>query len=64
MSLQDRREYYEHNESCDQKTFTEPNDRGLRTCLDCAGIFDEKGKGVAVTTSKLDENYIPGTGIS
>lgn len=58
-SLEDRREYYVHNESCSGKNLMEPNERGLRTCIDCAGIFDAKGNGIAVTSKKLDENYIP-----
>lgn len=53
------REYYQHGAQCDAKTFTEKNERGLRTCLDCAGVFDEEGKGVAVTDKRFDENYTP-----
>lgn len=48
------REYYDHDANCSKKNFTEPNARGLRTCLDCAGIFDEKGRGVAVTDKRFD----------
>jgi len=51
------REYYAHGNECTQKNFTEPNSRGLRTCRDCAGVFDKDGKGVAVTDRRFDENY-------
>jgi hypothetical protein len=54
------REYYEHDGMCPANNFTEKNARGLRTCLDCAGVFDEAGKGVAVTDKRFDENYTPG----
>lgn len=59
MGIEEERVYYTHNAECDKKNFTEPNARGLRTCLDCAGVFDEKGNGVAVTSRKFDENYVP-----
>lgn len=48
------REYYNHDLGCPQKNFTEKNDRNLRTCLDCAGVFDEDGKGVCVTDKRFD----------
>ncbi len=54
--------YYEHDSNCSRKNFTEVNAKGLKTCRDCAGIFDEKGKGVCVTDKKFDswrENEIP-----
>lgn len=53
------RERYEHNSLCDGKTFDEPNERGLKRCLDCSGIFDENGKGVAIQDKRFDTNYIP-----
>lgn len=62
MSLQDNREYYQHGASCDQKTFTELNERGLKTCIDCAGVFDKDGKGVCVTDRRFDENWTPPPG--
>lgn len=49
------REYYEHNNLCDGKTFTELNAVGHKTCLDCSGVFDKNGKGVCVTSKKFDE---------
>lgn len=49
------REYYEHNLQCSGKNFTELNSRGIKTCLDCAGQFDAKGKGVCVTDKRFDE---------
>lgn len=49
------REYYEHNNLCDGKTFTELNAVGHKTCLDCAGVFDKDGKGVCITSKKFDE---------
>lgn len=54
------RVYYEHDASCDKKdeSFTELNDRGLKTCLQCAGVFDKDGKGVATTDKRFDSNYI------
>lgn len=51
--------YYEHDITCNKDNFTEVNERGLRTCLDCAGVFDAEGKGVAVTDKRFDENYTP-----
>lgn len=53
-------EPYEHDISCTKKNFTELNERGLKTCLDCAGVFDAKGNGVSPTDKRFDENYIPG----
>lgn len=50
-----QRLYYEHGPLCDGETFTELNEKGFKTCLDCAGIFDKDGKGLAVTSNKLDE---------
>lgn len=58
-NLEENRVYYQHDPGCDEETFTELNARGLKTCLDCAGVFDENGKGVAVTDKRFDENYIP-----
>lgn len=51
------REYYTHDGGCPADNFTELNDRGLKTCLDCAGVFDEAGKGVATTDRRFDANY-------
>lgn len=51
------REYYTHDAGCPAKNFTPLNERGLKTCLDCAGIFDAEGKGVAVTDKRFDEEY-------
>lgn len=52
------REYYAHDPGCPGNRFTEPNSRGLKTCLDCAGVFDaDTGKGVATTDRRFDENY-------
>ncbi len=48
------RVYYNHDSNCNKKNFTVINERGLRTCLDCAGIFDEKGNGVATTDKRFD----------
>lgn len=48
------REYYEHDSRCDKKSWGPVNDRGLKRCLDCSGIFDENGKGVAVTDKRFD----------
>lgn len=49
--------YYEHNFDCTKERFEEKNARGLRTCIECAGVFDENGKGVAVTDKRFDEHY-------
>lgn len=54
MFEEDGRERYDHDATCSKKNFTEPNERGLRTCLDCAGVFDEKGNGVAMTDKRFD----------
>ncbi len=51
------REYYVHNSDCTKKNFHPTNARGLRTCKDCAGVFDTEGKGVATTDKRFDENY-------
>lgn len=51
------REYYEHDADCSGENFHEANSRGLRTCIDCAGVFDEEGKGVALTDYRFDENW-------
>lgn len=52
------REYYVHDAGCPADRFEEPNGRGLKTCIDCAGVFDaETGKGVAYTDKRFDENY-------
>lgn len=64
MSLEQDRVYYEHDANCSKDNFTEPNERGVKTCLDCAGHFDENGKGLAVTSKRFDENYIPPPGES
>jgi DNA-binding transcriptional MerR regulator len=53
-----QREYYYHDAGCPANRFTEPNENDLRTCLDCAGIFDHKGNGVCVTDRRFDENYV------
>lgn len=52
------REYYFHDNECSGKNFTELNERGLKTCLDCGGVFNEDGNGVAVTDKRFDEGYI------
>lgn len=52
------REFYEHDGSCPGTNFTPLNAHGCKTCLDCAGIFDKDGKGVAVTSKRFDENWV------
>lgn len=52
--LESQRVYYEHDAACSQTNFTAENEKGLRTCLDCAGVFDASGKGVAVTDKRFD----------
>lgn len=53
------REYYIHDAGCSEKNFAETNERDLKTCLDCAGVFDAKtGKGVSVTDKRFDENWV------
>lgn len=49
------RVYYTHDSNCSETNFTAANDVGLRTCLDCAGIFDANNKGVCVTDKRFDE---------
>lgn len=53
------REYYEHDVGCPATAFTEANEMGLRTCLGCAGIFDDAGKGICVTDKRLDAGTCP-----
>lgn len=51
-----QREFYEHDSTCTRTNLSETNEKGFRTCYDCAGIFKEDGKtGIAVTSSLLDE---------
>lgn len=58
MDLTENRVYYEHDANC-TPVFKEPNDHGIRQCLECAGFFDKDGKGVAVTDKRFDERYNP-----
>lgn len=53
------REYYQHDAACPADDFHPENDRGLRTCKGCAGVFDKEGKGVAVTDKRFDANWTP-----
>lgn len=46
--------FYVHDSNCSEKNFTEVNGKGLKTCLDCGSVFDEKGKGVQVDSKKFD----------
>lgn len=50
------RVYYSHDAGC-RPVFYPPNPRNLQQCIDCAGIFDMEGKGVAVTDKRFDEEY-------
>jgi hypothetical protein len=52
----EERTYYTHDFGC-RPEFHPPNERGLKQCIDCAGIFDADGKGVAVTDTRFDENW-------
>lgn len=53
--LEDNRVYYQHDANCSTKNLSPENEKGLRTCLDCAGIFRADGKtGVAVTDKRFD----------
>lgn len=56
--LEDGREYYVHDSNCSQTNFTDLNDHGCKTCLDCAGIFDKDGKGVAITSKRFDSTWV------
>lgn len=49
------REFYSHDSTCSGNDFDPPNERGLKRCRDCSGVFDEKGNGVAVTDKRFDE---------
>lgn len=54
------REYYVHDAGCPAVNFVQPdpNPRGLKHCIDCAGIFDvTTGKGVATTDKRFDAEY-------
>ena len=53
------RVYYIHDSKCSKTNFAPENERGLRTCLDCSGVFDKDGKGVATTDKRFDANYTP-----
>ena len=48
--------FYFHDPGCDpKKDLSTPNDRGLRNCRGCAGMFDEEGKGVLVNDKRFDK---------
>lgn len=50
------RVYYEHDADCSRVNYTETNEFGYRTCLDCAGVFwAVSDKGLAVTDKAFDE---------
>ena len=51
--MEEERVYYNHDGGCSRTNFTEPNARGLKTCLDCAGIFDSDGNGVCTMDSRI-----------
>lgn len=56
MAIEVERVFYEHENRCDRKTFGPVDEiTGLKKCLDCAGVFDKDGKGVAVTDKRFDE---------
>lgn len=59
MGIEEQRVRYEHDANCSMENFTELNERGLKTCLDCSGVFDEEGKGVWVTDKRFDEQWTP-----
>lgn len=54
FDLASNRVFYIHDSNCSKRNFEEANSKGLRTCKDCAGIFDAAGKGVAVTDKRFD----------
>ena len=54
MYTEDGREHYVHDANCSKEKFTEENSVGLRTCLECAGIFDENGVGAAIQDKRFD----------
>lgn len=57
MGIEELREYYRHTPECTEKDFEPFNERGLRRCKHCSGIFNAKGDGVATTDRRFDENY-------
>lgn len=57
-AVEHERVYYVHDANCSKTNFTELNERGVKTCLDCAGIFDSQGNGVATTDKRFDENWV------
>jgi len=48
------RVYYSHDAGCDGESFHETNGWGLKTCIQCAGIFDAEGNGVCITDKRFD----------
>ncbi len=64
MDLEQERVFYIHDGNCSEKNFTEligtgifdkdGKEKKIKRCLDCSGIFDEEGKGVAVTDKVFD----------
>lgn len=55
MGLEELRVFYEHDATCTGKDFHPANERGLRICKECAGVFDANGKGIATTDKRFDE---------
>ena len=54
MGLEENRVYYQHELWCTTDNWAPEETNGMRTCLDCAGVFDKDGKGVCVTSKKFD----------
>ena len=51
------RVFYTHDGGCSKTKFHPANENGLRTCIECSGVFDKAGKGVCVTSKLFDEQY-------
>lgn len=49
-----QREFYIHDGDCSEKNFQPLEGSDLKRCLDCSGIFDKNGKGVAITDKRFD----------
>lgn len=58
--LNDQRTFYEHDIECKIPEDLMPvNERGLRGCKGCAGVFKADGVTGVATTSKLFDPEIP-----
>ena len=56
FDIQAEREFYAHDSNCSEENMTPPTSKGIRTCLDCAGLFGPDGEGIATTDKRMDQD--------